>query len=76
MDATKMTVVHMSCDELAELEDDLGDILRGRALEEKRGLVGLDTEALRLMRETVGEALDRYAEAESAYERREYERSV
>lgn len=69
-------IARMSCDELAELEDDLGDILRGRALEEKHGLVGFDTEALRLMREAVGEALDRYAEAEAAYERREYERSV
>ena len=66
----------MSYEELTELDDDLEDVLRGRALEEKRGLVGFDTEALRLMREAVGEALDRYAEAEAAYERREYERSV
>lgn len=66
----------MSYEELTELEDALADVLRGRALEEKHGLADLDNEALRLLQEAVGEALDRYMEAEAAYERREYERSV
>ena len=66
----------MSYEELTELEDALTDVLRGRALEEKHGLADLDTEALRLLQEAVGEALDQYAEAEAAHERREYERSV
>ena len=66
----------MSYEGLTELEDALADVLRGRALEEKHGLADLDTEALRPLQEAVGEALDRYAEAEAAYERRESERSV
>lgn len=70
------SIAHMDYDDLAELEGDLGDILQGRALEEKHGLADLDTEALKILQEAVGEALDRYTEAEAAYERREYERSV
>ena len=66
----------MSYEELNELEDDLRDILAGRALEEKHGLSDFDTEALKILKEAVGEALDYYVDAEAAYERRDYERSV
>lgn len=66
----------MSYEELTELENALEDVLRGRALEEKHGLADFDTPALKILQEAVVEALDRYAEAEAAYERREYERSV
>lgn len=67
---------HMSYEELLQLEEDLGDIQRGRALERKHDLDGMDDSALALLSECVTDALDKYAAAEAAYERRDYERSV
>lgn len=66
----------MSYEELLELEEDLKIILAGRAAEEKQELVGLGTDALKILQEFVGNALDYYVEAEAASERRDYERSV
>jgi hypothetical protein len=66
----------MSYEELLELEEDLKIILAGRAAEEKQELVGLGTDALKILQEFVGNALDYYVDAEAASARRDYERSV
>lgn len=66
----------MSYEELLELEEDLKIILAGRAAEEKQELVGLGTDALKILQEFVGNALDYYMDSEAASARRDYERSV
>lgn len=66
----------MSYEELLELEEDLKIILAGRAAEERQELVGLGTDALKILQEFVGNALDYYVDAEAASARRDYERSV
>ena len=68
--------IDMSYEELLELEEDLKIILAGRAAEEKHELVGLGTDALKILQEFVGNALDYYVDAEAASARRDYERSV
>lgn len=59
-----------------ELEEDLKIILAGRAAEERQELVGLGTDALKILQEFVGNTLDYYVDAEAASARRDYERSV
>ena len=66
----------MDYDQLKELEDDLGDIIRGMELAAKHDLTGFEPAALELLAEAVSSALDEYERAEALAARLAYERSV
>ena len=69
-------ISRMDFGELTRLQDALCDILAARRLEAEFDLEGMETSALEMLNEAACDALDAYEKAESAYERREYERSV